>query len=121
MTHEKENNVHNGNNNEHTTTSAEIPQKQKFKSLDGVLGENNYDDAPPQGHFTFEYIGSEKRVEMTWKSTKNGDIHKQGSENICKHNPGPTRPAELVKSPFPSFKFFFTYAIITQITVSKMC
>ena len=49
MTHDKENNTDKGNDNEHSKTSTEIPRKQKFKTLDAVLDENNYEDAPPQG------------------------------------------------------------------------
>ena len=107
MTNDKENNVDKENDNEHSKTSAEIPRKQKFKILDAVLDENNYEDAPPQGDFTFEYSDSKKSVKMTWKSPKDEGIHRRGSENIYKNNPGPRGPTKSVKSPLASFKLFY--------------
>ena len=52
---------------------------------------------------------------MTQKSAKDEGIHKQGSENIYKNNPGPTGPAKSVKSPLASFKLFSTDAMIRNI------
>ena len=67
VTNDKESNVDNGNDNEHSTTSAKIPQKQKFETFDAVLDENNYKDAPSQGDFSLEYSDSKKTMKMTWK------------------------------------------------------
>ena len=41
--------------------SATIQRKQKFKTLDDVLNDNNYDNAPPQAERSFEYTDSKKR------------------------------------------------------------
>ena len=41
-----------------------------------MLDENSYEDASPQGDFTFEYSDPTKTVKMTWKSTKDEGIQK---------------------------------------------
>ena len=99
----------------HSKTSADIPRKPKLNTRNVVLVENNYEDAPPQGDSTSEYSDSKKTVKMTWKSTKDGRIHKRGSENIFKNNPGPRRLAKSVKSPLASCKLFFTDVMIRSI------
>ena len=38
--------------------SATIQWKQNFKTLDDVLNDNNYDNAPPQAEHSFEYTDS---------------------------------------------------------------
>ena len=80
--------------------------ENKNSKLDVVLHENNYEDVPPQGDFTFDYSNSKKTVKMTWKSTNDEGIHKRGSENIYKNNPSPRGPAKSVKSSLASFKLF---------------
>ena len=70
MTNDKENNVDKRNENEHSKTSAEIPQKQKLKTFDAVLDGNNYEGTPPQGDFTFEYKDSKKTIKTAYKSKK---------------------------------------------------
>ena len=44
--------------------SAKNQQKQKFKTLDGILNNNNYDNASPQAEHSFEYTDSKKKVKM---------------------------------------------------------
>ena len=44
--------------------SATIQRKQKFKTLDDVLNDNNYDNAPHKAERSFEYTDSKKKVKM---------------------------------------------------------
>ena len=57
---------------------------------------------------------------MTHKSTKDEGIHKRGSENIYKNNPGPRGPASSVKSPLASFKLLFTDAMIRMLFSTRL-
>ena len=50
--------------------SATIQWKQKFKTFDDFLNDNNYDNPPPQAERSFEYTDSKKRVKMEWKTNK---------------------------------------------------
>ena len=86
--------------------SATIQWKQKFKTLDDVLNDNNYDNAPPQVERSFEYADSKKKVKMEWKTNKDEQIHKRGAENMYKNKPGPRCAATSVKNPSLSFKLF---------------
>ena len=86
--------------------SATIQWKQKFKTLDDVLNDNNYDNAPPQAVGSFEYTDSKKKVKMEWKTNKDKQIHERGAEKVHKNKPGPRRAAKFVKKPSSSFKLF---------------
>ena len=44
--------------------SAPIQQKQKLKTLDDVLSDDNYDNASSQAEHSFEYTDSKKKVKM---------------------------------------------------------
>ena len=55
--------------------SATIQWKQKFKTFDDVLNDNNYDNPPPQAERSFEYTDSKKRVKMEWKTNKDEKCH----------------------------------------------
>ena len=52
-----ENTVKEKTSNE-SKSSATIQRKQKLKTLDGVLNDNNYDNATPQAEHSFEYTDS---------------------------------------------------------------
>ena len=56
--------------------SATIQRKQKFKTLDDILNDNNYDNAPPQAEHSFKYTDSMKKKKMEWKTNKYKRIHK---------------------------------------------
>ena len=64
--------------------SATNQQKLKFKTLDGIVNDNNYDNASPQAEHSFEYTDSKKKVKMEWKTNKDKQIHKRGAENVYK-------------------------------------
>ena len=81
--------------------------KQKFKAVDYVLNDNDYDNAPSQAVCTFEYTGSKKKVKLEWKTNKDKEIRKRGAENVYKNEPGPRRAAKSVKDPSLLFKCFF--------------
>ena len=55
--------------------SARIQRKQKFKTLDDILNDNNYDNAPPQAENSFKYTDSKKK-KMEWTTNKYKQIHK---------------------------------------------
>ena len=55
--------------------SATIKRKQRLKSLDDVLNDNDYDNAPPER--SFEYTDSKKKVKMEWKTNKEEQITKE--------------------------------------------
>ena len=78
--------------------------EKRFKTLDDVLNNNNYDNAPLQAERNFEYTLSKKMVKMEWKTNKNKQIHKRGAENVYKNKPGPRRAAKSVKNPSSLFK-----------------
>ena len=44
--------------------STPVQRKQKFKTLDDVLNDNNCDNARPQVKRSFEYTDSKKRVKL---------------------------------------------------------
>ena len=88
--------------------SAPIQQKQKFKTLDDVLSDDNYDNAPSQAEYSFEYTDSKKKVKMEWKRSKDNQIHKRDAENMYKKKPGRRRAAKSVKNTSLLFKRFFT-------------
>ena len=44
--------------------SAPIQQKQKLKTLDDVLSDDNYDNTSSQAEHSFEYTDSKKKVKM---------------------------------------------------------
>ena len=87
--------------------SATIQWKQRFKFLDDILNDNNYDNATPQAERSFEYTGSKKKVKMEWKINKDKKIHKRGAENVYKNKPGPRRAAKSVKT-HPQCSNFFS-------------
>ena len=89
--------------------------EKRFKTLDDVLNNNNYDNAPLQAERNFEYTLSKKMVKMEWKTNKNKQIHKRGAENVYKNKPGPRRAAKSVKNPSSLFKLFFTDKMIDNI------
>ena len=47
--------------------STSVQRKQKFKTLDNVLNDNNWDNARPQVKRSFEYTDSKKKVKLKWK------------------------------------------------------
>ena len=65
-----------------------IQRKQKFKTLDDILSDNNYDNAPPQAERSFKYADSKKKVKVEWKTNKDEQIHKRGAENMYKKKLG---------------------------------
>ena len=69
--------------------SAKMRHKQKFKTLDNVLNDNNYDNAPPQAEISFEYTESKKKVKMEWKANKDKQIHNGEAENVYKSKADP--------------------------------
>ena len=79
--------------------SATMQQKQKFKTLDDVLNDNNWDNAPQQAGRSFECTDSKKKVKMEWKINKDKQIHKRAAENVSKNKPGPPRADKSVKNP----------------------
>ena len=95
--------------------SATIQRKQKFRTLDHVLNDNNYDNAPPHTERSFEYTDSNGKVKMEWKTNKDKQIHKRGAENVYKNKLGPQRAAKSVKNPYSSFKIFFTDKMMDNI------
>ena len=76
--------------------SAPIQQKQKLKTLDDVLSDDNYDNASSQAEHSFEYTDSKKKVKMEWKRSKDNQIHKRDAENVYKKKPGRRRAAKSV-------------------------
>ena len=88
--------------------SAPIQQKQKFKTLDDVLSDYNYDNAPSQAEHSFEYTDSKKKVKMEWKRSKDNQIHKTDAENVYKKKPGRRRAVKSVKNTSSLFKRFFS-------------
>ena len=88
--------------------SAPIQQKQKLKTLDDVLSDDNYDNASSQAEHSFEYTDSKKKVKMEWKRSKDNQIHKRDAENVYKKKPGRRRAAKSVKNTSLLFKRFFT-------------
>lgn len=95
--------------------TVDLPKKQRFKNLSEVLNENNYVDVPSQPNRTFKYSDAKKTVNMTWKTKKDRNVHKEGAENIYKNKPGPRGAAKSVKTPLASLKLFFTDEMIMNI------
>ena len=56
--------------------SVTIQRKQNFKTLDDILNDNNYDNAPPQAEHSFKYTDSKKKKKMEWITNKYKQIHK---------------------------------------------
>ena len=86
--------------------SATVQRKQKFKTLDDVLSNNYYDNAPPQADRSFEYTDSKKKVKMEWKTNKDKQIHKRGTRSVYENKPGSQHAAKSVKNPSSSWKLF---------------
>ena len=78
-----------GKTSNESRNSETIQWKQKFKTLDDVLNDNSYDNAPPQAERSFEYTDSKKKVKMEWKIKKDKQTHKRGAENVYKNKPVP--------------------------------
>ena len=45
---------------------ATIQWKQMFKTLDDVLNDSNYDNAPPQAERSYESTDYKKKFKMEW-------------------------------------------------------
>ena len=103
------------NNNNDNEIASQVPSTQIFASLEAVLDENNHVDIPIQPSRFFKYANSKKTLKMTWKTQKNPDLHKRGSENICKTRPVPRGASRAVKTPLESFKLFFTDEMVSNI------
>ena len=63
-------NIVKGKASNESKNSATIQWKQTFKILGDVLNDNNYDNAPPQAEYSFDYTDSKKKIEMDWKTNK---------------------------------------------------
>ena len=95
--------------------SATMQQKQKFKTLDCVLNDNNRDNAPQQAGRSFEYTDFKKKVKIEWKTNKDEQIHKRAAENVYKNKPGPPRADKSMKNPSSSLKLSFTDKMMDNI------
>ena len=72
-----------------------FPRKHKFKNLDEVVIEKNYDELPQQKRFqtTVETKDKTFRIKYTTKKPVN-QSNKTPSQNILKHAPGPRLAAK---------------------------
>ena len=80
-----------------------LPRKQKFKNLDEVVNEKNYDELPQQKLFqkTMETKDKKFRIKYTTNKPVN-QLNKTPSQNILKYAPGP----RLAQTPLEAFSLF---------------
>ena len=64
--------------------SARIQWKQKFKTLDDILNDNNYDNAPPQAEHSFKYTDSKKKKKWNGQQINTNKSIKQELECVQK-------------------------------------
>ena len=64
--------------------SATIQWKQKFKTLDDILNDNNYDNAPPQAKHSSKYTDSKKKKKWNGKQINTSKSIKQELECVQK-------------------------------------
>ena len=95
---------------------ATIQRKQKFKTLDYVVNENNYNNAPARAERSFEYTDSKEKVwKWNGKQIKTKKSIKEQLRIGNRNKPGPRRAAKSVKNPSSTFKDFFTDKMIDNI------
>ena len=76
----------------------ELRRKQKFKNLDEVLDEINYDDLPAQPDLSFSYKDARNTIAINWNTNpENGILRPRGAENILKNVPSPRVAAKYYK------------------------
>ena len=67
-----------------------LPRKQKFKNLDEVVNEKNYDELPQQKKFQTTVETKDKKFRIKYTTNKPvNQLNKTPSQNILKHALGP--------------------------------
>ena len=67
-----------------------LPWKQKFKNLDEVVNEKNYDELPQQKKFQRTEETKDKKFHIKYTTSKPvNQLNKTQSQNILKHALGP--------------------------------
>ena len=67
-----------------------LPWKQKFKNLDEVVNEKNYDELPQQKKFQRTEETKDKKFHIKYTTSKPvNQLNKTRSQNILKHALGP--------------------------------
>lgn len=101
-----------------------LPRKQKFRSLEQVVDEANFDHIPRQADNTFQYSDAAGRLQITWNTNKangNGDafVRRRGRaprQNIIQAVGGPNpRSALQINELLDAFHLFITEEMIRKI------
>ena len=75
-----------------------LPWKQKFKNLDEVVNEKNYDELPQQKKFQRTEETKDKKFHIKYTTSKPvNQLNKTRSQNILKHALGPWLAAKHAK------------------------
>ena len=93
-----------------------LSRKQKFKNLDEVVNEKNYDELSQQKKFQATVETKDKKFRIKYTTNKPvNQLNKTPSQNILKHTPGPRLAAKRAPTPLEAFSFFINQKVLNTI------
>ena len=98
-------------------TSFEAPRlsKFRFKDLDAMLDQENYDTLPPQPAEMYWFEDSMRKFVMNFSTTEKETVGKKNVRNVSKKRPGSISAARDAKDPLAAWNLFLSPEILSKV------
>ena len=107
--------VNNPDNDVGTSVRAPRLNKFRFKDLDAVLDQENYDALPPQPAEMYQFEDSTRKFVMNFSTTENETVGRKSVRNVLKKRPGPIPAARNAKDPLAAWNLFLSPEILDKV------
>ena len=98
-----------------TSVEAAGRNKFRFKDLDAVLDQENYDALPPQPAEMYWFEDLTRKFVMNFSTTEKETVGRESVRNFLKKRPGPTPAARNAKDPLAAWNLFLSPEILDKV------
>ena len=107
--------VNTPDNDAGTSVEAAGLNKFRFKDLDAVLDQENYDALPPQPAEMYRFEDLTRKFVMNFRTTEKETVGRESVRNFLKKRPGPTPAARNAKDPLAAWNLFLSPEILDKV------